>query len=231
MTSDDHTLHPGAAFTEPAPYGYLYVGMRIDPPNRVPVVRRSAARTVALQDCRRLAGRLESLVEVVAVTVYEAVVIPPARDSPRFDVMVLIQTTSPESIPAVEAAEAFQHLKADFVMAARNTRRIGDIDRSEAGAFLFNHFTAADSERALRTWEDIAGWFTHRAGVEDSALLQPIGASPYVFVNHVRLPCSPVRFFLRLAKPSFRKAVSRRLTTNQIGFAAVVCRPVLQPAT
>jgi hypothetical protein len=227
MTTGDRSLHhPKATFIEPAPYGYLYVGMRIDPPGRVPFVGKSVTRAEVLRKCKSLARRLDALAEVVAVAVYEAVMIPPAKDSPRFDVMILIQTTSPEAITTVEAAEAYQHLDADFVMAARNTRRIGDIDRSKSGAFLFNHFTAAAPERALRTWEDIAGWFTHKAGVDDSALLQPIRESPYVFVNHVRLPCRPTRFFLRLLKPSFRRSVSKRLSANHIGFAAVVCKPV-----
>jgi hypothetical protein len=227
MTTGDRSLHhPKATFTEPAPYGYIYVGMRIDPPSRVPFAGKSVTRAEVLQKCKSLARRLDALTEVVAVTVYEAVMIPPAKDSPRFDVMVLIQTASPEAITTVEAAEPYQHLEADFVMAARNTRRIGDIDRPRPGAFLFNHFTAAAPERALRTWEDIAGWFTHKAGVDDSALLQPIRESTYVFVNHVRLPCGPIRFFLRLLKPSFRRSVSKRLSANQIGFAAVVCKPV-----
>jgi hypothetical protein len=210
------------------PYGYLYLGMRTDPPGWGPFVRRSARRGAVLQECKRLARRLETLAEVVAVTVYQAVLIPPAKGSPRFDVIVLVQTTSPAAIATVEAAEAYQLLDAgaDVVMAARNLRRIGDVDRPRSGSFLFNHFTAADPERALRTWEEIAGWFTHQAGVEDSALLQPTGASPWVFVNHVRLPCGPVRFFLRLVNPGFRRSVSRRLRANRIGFAAVVCRPV-----
>lgn len=227
MTTGDRSLrHRKATFTEPAPYGYLYVGMRIDPPRGMPFVGKSVTRAEVLTKCASVARRLNTLAEVVSVAVYEAVMIPPAKDSPRFDVMVLIQTTSAETITTVEAAEAYRDLDADFVMAARNTRRIGDIDRSKAGAFLFNHFTATDPERALRTWEDIAGWFTHKAAVDDSALLQPIQEGPYVFVNHVRLPGSPIRFFLRLLKPSFRRSVSKSLSANQIGFAAVVCRPV-----
>jgi hypothetical protein len=112
------------------------------------------------------------------------------------------------------------------VLAARNLRRIGDIDHPRVGTLLFNHFTAADPERALRTWEDITGWFTHKAGVAGSALLQPTGKSPYVFVNHVRLPCGPIRFLLRFAKPSFRTFVASRLHANQIGNAPVICKPV-----
>jgi hypothetical protein len=100
MTTGDRSRHhPKATFTEPAPYGYIYVGMRIDPPSRVPFVGKSATRAEVLHKCKSLARRLDALTEVVAVTVYEAVLIPPtirvlAKDSPRFDVMVLIQTAS-----------------------------------------------------------------------------------------------------------------------------------------
>lgn len=73
-------------------------------------------------------------------------------------------------------------------MRARNLRRIGDVDDPRAGTFLFNHFTAQDADLALRTFDNITGWFTDRAGVNDSALLTPTGDSTYVFVNHVRLP-------------------------------------------
>jgi hypothetical protein len=227
MTVDNPSLtYPRATFTKPMPYGYVYLGMRIDPPRHTPFVRNSTKRRHVLQECKRLARQLEALAEVVAVTVYEAVVIPPVKGSPQFDVLALIQTTSPEAITTVQTTEAYQRLDADFAMTARNLRRIGDVDHPRAGTFLFNHFTAADPERALRTWEDITGWFTHQAGVADSALLQPTGTSPYVFVNHVRLPCGPIRFLLRFAKPSFRTFVATRLHANQIGNAPVICKRV-----
>ena len=228
MTTGDSDLQcPNAPFTEPTPYGYIYLGMRIDPPTRGPFVGKSTKRSDVLQRCKSLARQLDALAEVVAVTVYEAVLIPPAKSSPQFDVMILIQTTSPEAITTVESAEAYRHLEADFVMPARNIRRFGDTDHPRSGTFLFNHFTAETPELALRKWEHpIAAWFVYKAGVKDTTLLQPTRAAPYVFVNHVRLPCSPIRFFLRLVKPSFRKSVSRTLTANRIGFAAVVCKSV-----
>lgn len=215
---------PRATFTEPTPYGYLYIGMRIDPPRHTPFVRRSTTRSDVLQSCKNLARQLDQLTEVIAVTVYEAALIPPVKDSPRFDVMLLIQTTTPETITTVQATQAYQRLDAAFAMTARNIRRIGDIDNPRSGTFLFNHFTAPDPQQALRTWEDIAGWFTHKAGVNDSALLQPTDEAPYVFVNHVRLTSSPIRFLLNFTKPSFRKQVATRLRANHIGNAPVICR-------
>jgi hypothetical protein len=227
MTAYNASLtYPRATFTEPTPYGYLYLGMRVDPPRHLPFVRNSARRNEDIRECKRLAHELDALAEVVSVTVYQAVVIPPVKGSPKFDVLALVQTTSPEAIPTVQDAKAYRLMDADFVMTARNIRRIGDIDHPRSGAFLFNHFTAPDPERTLRTLEDIFGWFTHKAGVKDAALLQPTGKSPYVFVNHVRLPCSPTRFLLRLTKPSFRTFVASRLRANQIGFAPVIYRSV-----
>lgn len=213
-------------FTTPTSYGYLYLGIRVDPPRRAPFVRRSAKRAEVLRECVAVAARLTALPEVVAATVYEAVLIPPVPDSPRFDVLVLVRTTSEETIPAVQASEAVRSVRADLVMAARNLRRIGDTDHPDHGHFLFNHFTSADAERALATWEEVTRWFTDEAGVDNSTLLRPTGPAPYVFVNHVRLPCGPVRFLLRFTRPSFRRVVARRLAADGIGNAPVFCRPV-----
>jgi hypothetical protein len=225
MTIGDPTPRYGmASFSEPVSNGYIYLGMRVAPPSRSPFVRSSTRRSHALEKCRDLARQLEALTEVVAATVYQAVLIPPVKDSPRFDVLVLVQTTSPEAIPTVEAAAAYQQLDADLVMRARNVRRIGDVDSPRSGTFLFNHFTAADPERTLRALEDVAVWFTSKAGVEDSALLQPTGEAAYAFVTHIRVPCGPIRFLLRFAKPSFRKHVIATLNANQIRFAPVICK-------
>ncbi|MQA83900.1 MAG: hypothetical protein GEV03_04510 [Streptosporangiales bacterium] len=227
MTLGDPTPQYGSAsFTEPTSHGYIYLGMRVAPPRRGPFVRKSTKRNQAVETCHSLARRLEILADVVAATVYRAVLIPPVKGSLRFDVLVLIQTISPEAIPTVEAAEAYRQLDADFIMRARNIRRIGDVDLPRSGTFLFNHFSAADPERALRTWENFSGWFTDKAGADDAALLQPIDETAYVFVNHVRLPCGPIRFLLRFAKPSFRKYVTANLKANQIRNAPVFCKTV-----
>lgn len=217
MTTHDELPQYGhASFIEPAPFGYLYLGMRIASPRRLPFVRRNERRRTEIEKCRASIRGLEALPEVVAATVYEAVLIPPVEGSPRFDVLVLVETTSPETIATVEASQACRGLDTDFVMRARNLRRIGDVDDPRSGTFLFNHFTAQDPELALRTFENISGWFTDRGGVKDSALLGPTGDSTYVFVNHVRLPTTPVRFMLRLATPSFRTYVAANLKANDM---------------
>ncbi len=217
--------HPRAAFAEPLPY--VYVGMTVDPPGRAPFVRGSVKRDDALEQCKTVARQLEALDEVIQATVYQAVLIPPIEGMPRFDVMVLIETTSPEEIAKVQASEPYERLDADFVMAARNTRRIGDTEKTLSGTFLFNHFTAEDPEGAVGAWEDLTGWYTAKTGVDDSTLLRPVGEAPYAFVNHVRLPRGPARFMLdQLLRPSFHTFVRTKLRANGMVALPLLCEAV-----
>jgi hypothetical protein len=219
--------HPRAKFAEPLPYGYIYAGMTVDPPGRAPFVRRSARRDEALEKLMFVADQLEALDEVVRATVYRAVLIPPIEGTPRFDVTVLLKTTSPEEIDGVQTSEAFERLGADFVMGARNSRRIGDTEENLSGTFLFNHFTAEDPERALEAWESLTGWYTTKIGVDNSTLLQPIGEAPYAFVNYVRLPRGPVRFMLdQLIRPSFHTFVRAKLRANSMVALPLLCEAV-----
>jgi hypothetical protein len=219
--------YPKATLAEPLPYGYIYAGMEIDPPSRAPFVRRSAERDDALEKFKTVARQLEALDEVVRATVYQAVLIPPLEGMPRFDVTLLIETTSPEAIVQVQNSEPYERLDADFVMSARNTRRIGDAEKKLSGTFLFNHFTAEDPECAVEAWESLTGWYTTKTGVDNSTLLQPIGEVPYAFVNYVRLPRGPIRFMLdQLTRPSFHAFVRAKLRANDMVALPLLCEPV-----
>ncbi|WP_069167643.1 hypothetical protein [Nocardia altamirensis] len=227
MTTDQRThTNPPAPYVEVAPYGYLYLGFRADPPRRVPFVPRSSRRREVLRRCQDLTRQLQALDEVVTATVYRAVAIQPSSTSPRFDVIVLIETTTPSALESVQETQAFQQFGADFVMAARNIRRMGDIDRSPSGTFLFNHFTADDADRALRYFDSVAGWFHHDAKVDDIALLGPMEPGPYVFVNQVRLPGTLAAFVYHLLHPNFRRSVSAKMRANRVGFASIICKPL-----
>ena len=216
--------HPRAKFAEPLPYGYIYAGMTVDPPGRTPFVRGSARRDEALEKLKSVAGQLEALDEVVRATVYRAVLIPPLEGAPRFDVTLLVETTSPEQIDGVRSSEAFERLGADFVMGALNTRRIGDTEENMSGTFLFNRFTAEDPGGALEAWESLTGWYTTKTGLDNSTLLQPIGEAPYAFVNYVRLPRGPVRFMLgQLIRPSFHTFLRTKLRANGMVALPLLC--------
>lgn len=224
---DANPRYSKATFTEPLPYGYIYAGMKVDPPSHAPFVRRSSERDEALEECKALARQFETLDEVVKATVYEAVLIPPIEGTPRFDVILLVRTASPEAIAAVETSQPYERLDVDFVMAARNTRRIGDTEKTLSGTFLFNHFTAEDPVGAVEAWENLTGWYTSKTGVDNSTLLQPISEAPYAFVNYVRLSRGSVRFLLdQFTKPSFYTFVRATLRANDMVALPLLCKPV-----
>ncbi|NKZ04449.1 hypothetical protein [Actinomadura latina] len=213
------TKYPRAALREPAPYGYVYVGAAVDPPGRAPFVRRSARRDKVLAALKAHASRLEALDTVVKATVYRAVLMPPVPGAPRFDAVVLIETTAPETIDGVrDTAEYGQLLDAageTRVTTLRNVKRMGDVDKNRQGLFLFNHFAADDPEVAAKLWEHLAGWYAAETGLDNSTLLQPIGEAPFTLVNHARWDHGLARFAVhQFTKPSFLTFVRANLRAN-----------------
>ena len=111
-------------------------------------------------------------------------------------------------------------------MAARCTKSIGDVDKSRPGGlFLFNYFVAEDTDVALELWEHLAGWYVAETGADNSTLLQPIGAAPWVFVNHARWDGGLARFAAhQFAKRSFFTFVRANLRANKTTSMPVLYR-------
>jgi hypothetical protein len=102
---------------------------------------------------------------------------------------------------------------------------IGDTERTRSASFLFNHFTADDTAVAVRVWEELAGWYTAKVGVDNSTLLQPTSQAPYALVNYVRLPNGAARFLLaQLCRPSFHTYVRRRLRDDGMVALPILCK-------
>lgn len=217
---------PTPAFTEPLPHGYLYLGTSVDPRRRGPFVRPSAQRAAVLERYKSLARQLTALDEVVNATVYETVLMPPLPAIPQFDVITLVETTSPEALTHVHAAPPCSDLDTDLTLTARNIKRFGDTDNDPTATFLFNHFTADDGQVAADVWPTLAGWFADHTGIDNSTALQPTGQTPYALINYARIPDGPVRFLLsQFTKPSFYRAVRARLRNNNMTSLPLFCKP------
>jgi hypothetical protein len=234
--------YPPVKLLEPPPFGYIHVAAAVRPPKgRTPRPGRSEERTALLSRLKTLAGQLEDVGPVVKATVYEAVLVPPmagyarhiAKHPARYDVVVLVETSSPDVIGDVQASEPYKLLleavegatRDTHVMTARCSRYIGDVDKTRQGLFLFNYFVADDPEVAIQLWEHVAGWFVGATGLNNSTVLEPIGDSDYVFVNHGRWDFGLPQFMLRtFAKPSFRRFVVTNQLVNRTGAMPLLYR-------
>ncbi|RSM80884.1 hypothetical protein DMH04_28605 [Kibdelosporangium aridum] len=212
-------------FIDPPPFGYLHLAAAVAPPaGRAPFPRTTPRKAALLTELKARTQQLTGMKAVQRATVYRAVLLPPpdkrARQAPRYDVAVLIETTSPGEIEEVQATEIYRAMHDSLrqastdllVMPAHCIRCVADVDKNRQGVFLFNYFDAEDKQVALQVWEHVAGWYTAKAGVSNSTLLAPAGPSDYAFVNHARWDHSLLRFAIRqFATPSFWTYVRRNL--------------------
>jgi hypothetical protein len=233
---------------EPATRGYIHVAAEVRP-RRLPFLQRLPAgreKGALLGRLTELARQLERLEAVEKVTVFDALAIAPARSAylkergdslhvPRFDVVVLIETTSPAVIRDVQSTPLYEALldalrsqaKRLHVMAARNAKRVGDVDKTRQGLFLFNYFVADDARVMLRLWDYLAGWYAVETGLDNSTLLVPLEGerSDYLAINNARWDESLPRFLWRqFSKKSFRTYVLANLEANRVGAMPILYR-------
>jgi hypothetical protein len=92
-------------------------------------------------------------------------------------------------------------------ISASNTRRIGSVDHSKNGVFLFNYFYSDSLDTNLQVWNYTAGWFQDQTGFDNSTVLLPDEAAqvPYTIINHCRWDrlrsILPALLFNRTFKP------------------------------
>jgi hypothetical protein len=229
--------------TEPAPLGYLHLAADTGAQHRPgPVLRRGRRKQQLLGMLKSQARQLAEHDAVKRVTVYDAVAFAPPGGAPTdravpawFDVVVLAEVTSSAAVATVRAAPAWQALTAAVGQqarrvhetAARNARRVADVDKTRPGLFLFNYFSGADPALAVELWDYLAGWYEAETGLDNSTLLAPLEGetSDYVLINHARWDASLPRFVARqLPKKSFRSYLLANIKANHVTAMPVLYR-------
>lgn len=246
-----NTKYPKAELIEPTKLGYIHLAAEVRPrsipPQRLPFVSRRYEKSGLLGRLKHLAYHLEQLNAVERAHVFEATAIAPpsayVRECKgrvhiaRFDVAVLIETTSPEAAREVQTTDeytALLHTLKDeairvHTIAARNAKRIADVDKSRQGLFLFNYFVANDAKVALELWDYLSGWYEAETGMDNSTLLVPLEGenSDYVAINSARWDISLPHFLLRqMTKKSFRDYMLANLDANRVGAMPIIYRLV-----
>jgi hypothetical protein len=229
-----------ATLVEPTTLGYIHVAAEVRP-RPLPLgalVPAGREKWELLGTVKQIARELERLEQVEKATVFDAVAIAPVtRFSPylrerqheihvaEFDVVVMIEIESPEAAAEVQRSRPYEDLSAALnatarhthAIAARNAKRIGDVDTTRPGLFLFNHFAAEDAGVMLELWDYLAGWYAAETGLRTSVALMPISGQPsdFTIVNWARWDVHPRRhFWHQLSKRSFWKYVTVNLDVN-----------------
>src|SRR4029450_1924338 len=160
---DLHLVSPDPRYSkvrliEPAALGYVHVAAEVRAPKRTGPVLLSRERSQLVCALQVLGRQLEGVPGGQKVSGYEAMAfgLPSAYvrqratliHPARFDVVVLAETDSPDVTRDVRGSIEYQalvdHLTARsrhvHAIAARNIKRVGDVDKSRPGIFLFNYF-------------------------------------------------------------------------------------------
>jgi hypothetical protein len=233
---------------ESTPLGYIHIAAEVRPPSRPGlVVSKWRDKFALVSRLKELAHQLEQLDAVKTVTIFDAVAVPPLERLPYikehrdaihvacFDIVVLVETTSPATAREVQATPIYQALvdalasKAMHmhVIVARNAKRVGDVDKTRNGLFLFNYFVADDANVMLQLWDYLAGWYKVETGLDNSILLVPLQGerSDYLAINNARWDLSLPQFLWRqMPKKSFRTYMLANLAANRVGAMPVLYR-------
>jgi hypothetical protein len=198
---------PRVTLTAPSASGFLLLLAEVD---RRPwwLVPASHVKSSLLKRLKTQCAGIASSANIASTVVFRAFLAAPRghsaylarRHAPahraRFDVVVLIEAASPERIGEIlqsaefVALEQALHSAARYTetIVARNVKRIGPVDQTRDGVFLFNYFVAGTQERNLAVWEYTAGWFEQETGLDNSTVLLPLdpAATTYSLINHCR---------------------------------------------
>jgi hypothetical protein len=229
---------------EPTTLGYIHIAAEVHP-RALPFLPNGREKSEVITKLKELAHSLEELDAVERVTVFDALAFAPPsayvqerRDAvhvAHFDIVVLIETTSPETTGDVQNTPAYQTLvdaleskaRRMHIIPARNVKRIGDVERTRKGLFLFNYFVGDDPQVTLELWDYLADWYEVETGLDNSVLLVPLEGeqSDYRIINYAHWDESLPRFLWRqLSKKSFRNYMLANLAANRVGAMPVLYR-------
>jgi hypothetical protein len=154
----------------------------------------------------------------------------------RYDVVVLIRTSSVDEAHKVRESVTYQELarvlraesRRTLEVVGRNAGQIGPVDHGQDHYFLFNYFYAEDRETLREVWEYTAGWFQAKTALPNSALMQPVDGETvgYGLINHASWPT--LRAFLPslIFRPTFRSFVLANFKANGVAAQPIIYRRV-----
>lgn len=244
MQPVNHQHATKAVLTEPTADGFVLLAAEVGR-WAGPLPLPSWARRRLLDAITVLGEKLTQRSDVVEVVAFRGALRPPGEGAEllsragvrpaRYDVVVLVRTTTVDAIDAVRADPACRHLVAQLegarhthLVAAENAARIADVEHGSDHWFLFNYFHCADAATVYDVWEYTAGWFQRSTALPDSTLLRPLTGEPadYSVINHASWPALSTFLPSLLLRPTFRSFVLANFKANGVAAQPIVYRRV-----
>ena len=214
MTTQGETLQivgpkntfPAVSLIAPTQSGYLLLAVEVDHRPPIGFFVESRCKKKLLAQLKNFTTALAESDDVLDASVFKAIIVPPGRGAflkkhpdvkiAKFDVVMLIEFKTVDAARHYQYTPEWVSLVADarenahnvMCISASNTRRIGPVDHSRNGVFLFNYFYADSLDINLQVWNYTAGWFQDQTGLDNSTVLLPDEANqvPYTIINHCR---------------------------------------------
>lgn len=234
---------PKVSLIEPNTSGYLLFALEVDHRPPIGFFLESKKKQKILRNLKTLVANLNDN-KIIDATLFKTILMPPGRGEflkkrpevsiAKFDVVLLVQFDSHDAAVKYKESSEWalieQEYKSDvtktLTVSGKNARRIGPVDHSKKGVFLFNYFFADDVNQNLSIWEHTAGWFEYQTGLDNSELILPDNPTQnsYKIINHCRwnhlVDIMPSLLF----KPSFRGFVLKNFESNNIAAIPILYR-------
>ena len=232
---------------EPSESYYLHLALEIDKTVTPFYLFNSLRKKNMIKKCKQFCDQLLTNEEVLDANVFEALLIPPGKGKyiaenetkihvAKFDLVLLVEVASKEALLKIEEDQDFLELRTYlkensnhfYQTQTKNARRIGAVDHSRQGVFLFNYFFAEDVEQNLEVWNYTAGWFEKETNLDNSTLLLPLKneSSDYTVINHCRWDNLRAIIPSLLFKKTFNTYVLDNFYENKVGAMPILYRLV-----
>ena len=201
-----HLKFPKVHLEPPNASGYFLLALEVDA--KAPLfLTESKKKKKLLQEAKELLRTIEKISYVSDVAIFKARFIPPGQGEfikkrldkvriAKYDVVILIETEQYSHLDRLKKEVHIIQLEnrvaehSNFVhkTTAKNIRKMGDVDHTRQGVFLFNYFYADSIKQNLKIWEYTAGWFEDQTSLNNSTLLrtQEDDNRLYTVINHCR---------------------------------------------
>jgi hypothetical protein len=234
---------PKVSLIEPTNSGYLLFALEVDHRPPIGFFLESKKKQKILRNLKTQITNLNDN-EIIDATLFKTILMPPGRGNflkkrpeveiAKFDVVLLVEFNSHDAAVKFKESSKWARIEQEYksdvtktlTVTGKNVRRIGPVDHSKKGVFLFNYFFADDVNQNLSIWEHTAGWFEYQTGLDNSELILPDNPTQnsYKIINHCRwnhlVDIMPSLLF----KPSFRGFVLKNFESNNIAATPILYR-------